>query len=292
MSSTMTTTFKDLSDQAMTLIALMSEKIKVVRAASRTASEEEVSELVDHLETLTDYMTGMDEQVGGPDQQRMLMAVAKPATEVSSIHGVVRDNPLVHRIHQTDLYPGKAEMRFPLLRLKPTISLVSNTTGILKLIANMATNAPGVMPLVSISYSKVQKVHQAQSRILNCYLDLTNVVLETSRPLAHRYPSQNEIDELLGDLRSVMYFLFDMEHRFYSGHENERNLLQPLGEVTTVLEKQLYCIQLAINKLDPYRGSKDIFGMYCGVLVDENLARTEQEGGTGRIEDQMKEMGI
>ncbi|KAF5552920.1 hypothetical protein FMEXI_2701 [Fusarium mexicanum] len=78
----MTTAFKDLSDQAMALIALMSEKIKAVRAASRTASEEEVSELVDHLETLTDYMTGMDEQVDGPDQQRMLMAVAKPATEV------------------------------------------------------------------------------------------------------------------------------------------------------------------------------------------------------------------
>ncbi|KAF5242511.1 hypothetical protein FANTH_8677 [Fusarium anthophilum] len=182
----------------------------------------------------------------------------------------------------------------------------------------MAANAPGVMPLVSISYGtygtfvellckikkgvfrdaaidtlgKVQKVHQTQSRILNCYLDLTAVVLETSRPPAHRYPSQNEIDELLGDLRSVIYFLFDMEHRFYSGHENERNMLKPLGEVTAVLEKQLYCIQLAINKLDPDRGPKDIFGMYCGVLVDENLARTEQEGGTDRIEDQMKEMGI
>ncbi|KAF5242510.1 hypothetical protein FANTH_8676 [Fusarium anthophilum] len=82
MSSTVNTTFKDLSDQAVALIALMSEKIKAVRAASRTATEEEVTELVDHLATLTDHMTGMDEQVGGPDQQRMLMDMAKPATKV------------------------------------------------------------------------------------------------------------------------------------------------------------------------------------------------------------------
>ncbi|KAF4503612.1 hypothetical protein FAGAP_161 [Fusarium agapanthi] len=179
----------------------------------------------------------------------------------------------------------------------------------------MATNAPAVMPRISVSYStfvellcridkgvfrdaaidtlgKVQKVHQAQSRILKCYPDLTIVILGTSRPPAHKYPSQNEIDELLGDLRSVSYFLFDMEHRFYSGHENERNMLQPLGEVTAGLERQLSCIQLAINRLDPYRGPKDIFGMYRGVLVDENLARTDKEGGTDRIEEQMKEMEI
>ncbi|KAF4430450.1 hypothetical protein FACUT_8816 [Fusarium acutatum] len=179
----------------------------------------------------------------------------------------------------------------------------------------MATNAPTVMPRISVSYStfvellcrinkgifkdaaidtlgKVQKVHQAQSRILKCYPDLTIVILGTARPPSHRYPSQNEIDELLGDLRSVRNFLFDMEHRFYSGHENERNMLQLLGEMTAGLERQLYCIQLAINKLDPYRGPKDIYGMYCGVLVDENLARTHEEGGTCRIEEQMKEMEI
>ncbi|KAG5792612.1 hypothetical protein H9Q69_008358 [Fusarium xylarioides] len=179
----------------------------------------------------------------------------------------------------------------------------------------MATNAPTVMPRIGVSYStfvellcrinkgafrdaaidtlgKVQKVHQTQSRILKCYPDLTTVILGTARPPAHRYPSQNEIDELLSDLRSVRYFLFDMEHRFYSGHENERNMLQPLEEVRAVLERQLYCIQLAINKLDPYRGPKDIFGMYCGVLFDENLARTDREGGTGRVEEQMQEMAI
>lgn len=179
----------------------------------------------------------------------------------------------------------------------------------------MATKAPAVMPRIGVSYStfvelvcrvnkgtfrdaaietlgKVQKVHQAQSRILNCYPDLTIVTLGPARPPSHRYPSQNEIDELLGDLRSVKYFLFDMEHRFYSGHENERNMLQPLGEVTADLEKQLYSIQFAINKLDPYRGPKNIFGMYCGVLVDKNLARTDKEGGTGRIEEQMQEIAI
>ncbi|CVL08182.1 uncharacterized protein FPRN_13365 [Fusarium proliferatum] len=179
----------------------------------------------------------------------------------------------------------------------------------------MASNAPAVMPRIGVSYStfvelvcrinkgtfrdaaidtlgKVQKAHQAQSRILNCYPDLTTVILGTARPPSRRYPSQNEIDELLCDLRIVRYFLFDMEHRFCSGHENERNMLQPLGEVTADLERQLYCIQLAINKLDPYRGPKDIFGMYCGVLVDENLARTDEEGGTGRIEEQMQEMAI
>ncbi|KAF5559415.1 hypothetical protein FPHYL_7103 [Fusarium phyllophilum] len=179
----------------------------------------------------------------------------------------------------------------------------------------MATNAPTVMPRIGVSYSpfvellcrinkgafrdasidalgKVQKVHQTQSRILKCYPDLTTVILGTARPPSHRYPSQNEIDELLGDLRSVRYFLFDMEHRFYSGHENEQKMLRPLEEVRASLERQLYCIQLAINKLNPYRGPKDIFGMYCGVLVDDNLARTDREGGTGRIEEQMQEMAI
>ncbi|KAF5700040.1 hypothetical protein FMUND_14483 [Fusarium mundagurra] len=179
----------------------------------------------------------------------------------------------------------------------------------------MATNAPTVIPRIGVSYStfvellcrinkgafrdaaidtlgKVQKVHQTQSRILKCYPDLTTVILGTTRPPALRYPSQNEIDELLGDLRSVSYFLFDMQHRFYSGHENQRNMLQPLEEVRADLERQLYFIQLAINKLDPYRGPKDIFGMYCGVLVDENLAKSDREGGTGKIEEQMREMAI
>ncbi|KAF5582257.1 hypothetical protein FPCIR_9689 [Fusarium pseudocircinatum] len=179
----------------------------------------------------------------------------------------------------------------------------------------MATNAPTAMPRIGVSYStfveflcrinkgafrdasidalgKVQKVHQAQSRILKSYPDLTTVSLGTVRPPFSRYPSQNEIDELLGDLRSVKYFLFDMARHFYSGHENERNMLQPLEKVTVSLERQLYCIQLAINKLDPYRGPKDIFGMYCGVLVDENLARTDREGGTGRIEEQMQQIAI
>ncbi|KAF5690741.1 hypothetical protein FDENT_3745 [Fusarium denticulatum] len=179
----------------------------------------------------------------------------------------------------------------------------------------MATNAPAVIPRIGVSYStfmeflcrinkgafrdasidalgKVQKVHQAQSRILKCYPDLTTGLLGPTRPPSQRYPSQNEIDELLGDLSSVKYFLFDMARRFYSGHENERNMLQPLEQVTVSLERQLYHIQLAINKLDPYRGPKDIFGMYCSVLVDENLARTDREGGTGRIEEQMQEMAI
>ncbi|KAF5559332.1 hypothetical protein FNAPI_4776 [Fusarium napiforme] len=179
----------------------------------------------------------------------------------------------------------------------------------------MATNAPTVIPRIGVSYStfmeslcrihkgafrdaaigalgKVQKVHQTQLRILKCYPDLTRGILGTTRPPSQRYPSQNEIDELLGDLRSVKYFLFDMARRFYSGHENERNMLQPLEEVTVSLERQLFCIQLAINNLDPYRGPKDIFGMYCGVLVDENLAGTDRDGGTGRIEEQMQQMAI
>ncbi|EWY84004.1 hypothetical protein FOYG_13785 [Fusarium oxysporum NRRL 32931] len=154
----------------------------------------------------------------------------------------------------------------------------------------MATNSPTVMPRINISYSifvqflskinkgifrdasidalgKVQKVHQAQSRFLIWYPDLTAVVLGPAKPPSHRYPSQNEIDELLGDLRSVSDFLFDTEHRFSSGQENERNMLKPLEEVTASLERQLDCIQLAINKLNPYRVPKDIYGMYHGVLV-------------------------
>ncbi|KAI3578919.1 hypothetical protein IWW34DRAFT_805554 [Fusarium oxysporum f. sp. albedinis] len=141
----------------------------------------------------------------------------------------------------------------------------------------MATNSPTVMPRINISYSifvqflskinkgifrdasidalgKIQKVHQAQSRFLIWYPDLTAVVLGPAKPPSHRYPSQNEIDELLGDLRSVSDFLFDTEHRFCSGQENERNMLKPLEE-------------LAINKLNPYRGPKDIYGIYHGVLV-------------------------
>ncbi|SCO90389.1 uncharacterized protein FRV6_14517 [Fusarium oxysporum] len=178
----------------------------------------------------------------------------------------------------------------------------------------MATNAPTVMPRINISYSifvqflskinkgifrdasidalgKVQRVHQAQSRFLIWCPDLTAVVLGPAKPTSHRYPSQNEIDELLGDLRSVRDFLFDMEHRFYSGQENERNMLKPL-EVTASLERQLDCIQLAINKLNPYRGPKDIYGMYHGVLVDTELAKADKEDGTGGIEEQMMEMEI
>ncbi|KAK2689417.1 hypothetical protein QWA68_011949 [Fusarium oxysporum] len=179
----------------------------------------------------------------------------------------------------------------------------------------MATNARTVMPRIDISYSifvqflskinkgifrdasidalgKVQKVHQAQSRFLIWYPDLTAVVLGPAKPTSHRYPSQNEIDELLGDLRSVRDFLFNMEHRFCSGQENERNMLKPLEEVTASLERQLDCIQLAINKLNPYRGPKDIYGMYHGVLVDAELAKADKEDGTGGIEEQMMEMEI
>ncbi|KAL7756372.1 hypothetical protein ACKLNR_013365 [Fusarium oxysporum f. sp. zingiberi] len=179
----------------------------------------------------------------------------------------------------------------------------------------MATNAPTVMPRIDISYSifvqflskinkgifrdasidalgKVQKVHQAQSRFLIWYPDLTAVVFGPTKPPSHRYPSQNEIDELLGDLRSVRDFLFDMEHRFHSGQENERNMLKPLEEVTASLERQLDCIQLAINKLNPYRGPKDIYGMYHGVHVDAELAKADKEDGTGGIEEQMMEMEI
>ncbi|KAF4960319.1 hypothetical protein FGADI_966 [Fusarium gaditjirri] len=179
----------------------------------------------------------------------------------------------------------------------------------------MATNAPIVMPFISVSYSdfvrllskinkgifrdasinalgKVQKVHQAQSCFLIWYPDLTAVVLGPVRSPSHRYPSQNEIDELLGDLRSVRDFLFGMEHRFYSGQENEWNMLKALEEVAAGLERQLDCIQFAINKLDPYRGPKDIYGMYHGVLVDPKLARADKEGDTGGIEEQMMEMEI
>ncbi|KAL9561865.1 hypothetical protein ACKAV7_013788 [Fusarium commune] len=164
----------------------------------------------------------------------------------------------------------------------------------------MATNAPTVMPRINISYQdasidalgKVQKVHQAQSRFLIWYPDLTAVVLGTAKPPSHRYPSQNEIDEHLGDLRSVRDFLFDIEHRFYSGQENERNMLKPMEEVTAGLERQLDCIQLAINKLYPYRGPKDIYGLYHGVLVDAKLAKADKEDSTGGIEEQMMEMEI
>ncbi|KAL5591476.1 hypothetical protein FOVSG1_010365 [Fusarium oxysporum f. sp. vasinfectum] len=164
----------------------------------------------------------------------------------------------------------------------------------------MATNAPAVMPRINISYSifvqylnninkgifrdasidalgKVQKVHQAQSHFLIWYPDLTAVVLGPAKPPSHRYPSQNEIDKT---------------SRFYSGQENERNMLKPLEEVTASLERQLDCIQLAINKLNPYRGPKDIYGMYHGVLVDAELAKADKEDGTGGIEEQMMEKGI
>ncbi|KAH7240177.1 uncharacterized protein BKA55DRAFT_666099 [Fusarium redolens] len=164
----------------------------------------------------------------------------------------------------------------------------------------MTTNAPTGMPRINISFSlfaqllskinnslfkntsidalgKVQKVQQAQSRFLIWYPELTTV---------------HEIGELLDDLRSVRDFLFDMEHRLYSGQESERNMLKQLEEVTTNLEKQLDCIQLAINKLDPYRGPKDIYGMYHGVLVDAKLAKAPQENGTNEIEEQMMELDI
>ncbi|ENH73276.1 hypothetical protein FOC1_g10008759 [Fusarium oxysporum f. sp. cubense race 1] len=109
----------------------------------------------------------------------------------------------------------------------------------------MATNAPTVMPRINISYSIfVQFLSKINKGI---FRDASIDAL-----------GKNEIDELLGDLRSVRGFLFDMEHRFYSGQENERNMLKPLEEVTASLERQLDCIQLAINKLNPYRGPKDI----------------------------------
>lgn len=92
MSSTTTTTFKDLSDQAMTLIALVSEKIEAVRAASRTASKKEVGEMISHLMTINDLMTRMDELKDGPDQERVLMAVLRPATEVNlEVEGMFLD---------------------------------------------------------------------------------------------------------------------------------------------------------------------------------------------------------
>jgi hypothetical protein len=179
----------------------------------------------------------------------------------------------------------------------------------------MTTNAPTGMPRINISFSlfaqllskinnspfkntsidalgKVQKVQQAQSRFLIWYPELTTVVFGPAKLPCHRYPSQHEIGELLDDLRSVRDFLFDMEHRLYSGQESERNMLKQLEEVTTNLEKQLDCIQLAINKLDPYRGPKDIYGMYHGVLVDAKLAKAPQENGTNEIEEQMMELDI
>ncbi|EMT74276.1 hypothetical protein FOC4_g10002759 [Fusarium odoratissimum] len=90
---------------------------------------------------------------------------------------------------------------------------------------------------------KVQKVHQAQSRFLIWYPDLTAVVLGPAKPPSHRYPSHNEID-------------------------------------------------LEINKLNPYRGPKDTYGMYHGVLVDAELAKADKEDGTGGIEEQMMEKEI
>ncbi|KAF5700041.1 hypothetical protein FMUND_14484 [Fusarium mundagurra] len=63
--NTMTTTVKDVSDQAMTLIALMSEKIEALRAASRTSSKAEVYELM-----------------GGQDPEHMLLDVLMRTTEV------------------------------------------------------------------------------------------------------------------------------------------------------------------------------------------------------------------
>lgn len=66
----------------MTLIALVSEKIEAVKAASRKASKKEVGEMISHLVTINDLMTRMDELTDGPDQERALMAVLRPATEV------------------------------------------------------------------------------------------------------------------------------------------------------------------------------------------------------------------
>ncbi|KAG5751971.1 hypothetical protein H9Q69_008347 [Fusarium xylarioides] len=117
----MTTTFKNSSCQAMTLIDLVFEKVEVVReTAPPMPSQEEVDNLLSYLKRLNNHMTKMIEQMDGPDQELTLAAVVTQANEVmvevdnmqfamwlldpdrpcKSIHGVVRDNPLVHKIYQ------------------------------------------------------------------------------------------------------------------------------------------------------------------------------------------------
>ncbi|KAF5649426.1 hypothetical protein F52700_700 [Fusarium sp. NRRL 52700] len=121
----MVTTFKNLSYQAVTLIDLVFEKLEAAREAARRAAppmpyQEEVDQLLSYLERLNNHTTGMKKQVDGPDEELTLAAVVTQAREVTievdnmqfaiwlldpdrpckSIHGVVRDNPLVHRIDQ------------------------------------------------------------------------------------------------------------------------------------------------------------------------------------------------
>ncbi|KAF5582256.1 hypothetical protein FPCIR_9688 [Fusarium pseudocircinatum] len=82
MPSTMTTTVKDLSDQAMTIIASMSEMIEAVRAASRTASRAELYELIVQSAILTDLVARMTELMEGEDPENMLLDVLKQANDV------------------------------------------------------------------------------------------------------------------------------------------------------------------------------------------------------------------
>ncbi|CVK95132.1 uncharacterized protein FMAN_13332 [Fusarium mangiferae] len=117
----MANTFKNMSCQAITLIDLVFEKIEAVReAAPPMPSQEEVDQLLSYLKRLKSHIAGMKEQVDGPDQELTLAAVVTQASEVmfevdnmqfaiwlidpdrrcKSIHGDVRDNPLVHRIDQ------------------------------------------------------------------------------------------------------------------------------------------------------------------------------------------------
>ncbi|PNP54820.1 hypothetical protein FNYG_15567 [Fusarium nygamai] len=117
----MTTNFKNLSCQAMTLIDLVFETVEAVReTAPPMPSQEEVDNLLSYLKRLNNHMTRMIEQTDGPEQELKLEAVVTQANEVmlevdnmqfaiwlldpdrpcKSIHGVVRDNPLVHKIYQ------------------------------------------------------------------------------------------------------------------------------------------------------------------------------------------------
>ncbi|KAF5559333.1 hypothetical protein FNAPI_4777 [Fusarium napiforme] len=120
-SNTINTTFENLSCQALTLIDLVWEKVEVVKeTAPPMPSQEEVDNLLSYLKRLSNHMTRMIEQTNGPEQELKLEAVVTQANEVmldvdnmqfaiwsldpdrpcKSIHGVVRDNPLVHKIYQ------------------------------------------------------------------------------------------------------------------------------------------------------------------------------------------------
>ncbi|TXC02524.1 hypothetical protein FocTR4_00014994 [Fusarium oxysporum f. sp. cubense] len=134
----------------------------------------------------------------------------------------------------------------------------------------MATNAPAVMPRINISYS-----------IFVQFLNNINKGIFRDASI-----------DALGKVQKVHQAQSRFLIWFYSGQENERNMLKPLEEVTASLERQLDCIQLEINKLNPYRGPKDTYGMYHGVLVDAELAKADKEDGTGGIEEQMMEKEI